>query len=90
MTRRMMVISFAPVVALLGAGPTDDELFDQVRRRLASDPVVKGGQLEVIVKDGVVTIRGQVDTEKQRTQAEKAAKKVKGVKQVINELKVRT
>ena len=73
---------------MLAAGPTDDELYDQVRRRLASDPNVKGGELEVVVKEGVVTIRGTVHTEKQKSQAEKVTKKVKGVKQVVNELKV--
>jgi osmotically-inducible protein OsmY len=84
----MVVLSLAPVVAMLAAGPTDDELYDQVRRRLASDPNVKGGDLEVLVKDAVVTIRGTVHTDKQKSQAEKITRKVKGVKQVVNELKV--
>ena len=88
MTRRLFAITLLPTAALLAAGPTDDELYDQVRRRLASDPNVKGGDLQVAVKDGVVTIRGEVESDKQKVQAEKVAKKVKGVKQVVNELKV--
>jgi osmotically-inducible protein OsmY len=43
---------------------SDDRISDQVRMRLATDPDVKGGALDVTVKDGVVTIRGRVDTEK--------------------------
>jgi osmotically-inducible protein OsmY len=67
---------------------SDDRISDQVRMKLATDPDVKGGALDVTVKDGVVTIRGRVDTEKGRSKAEKLSKKVKGVKQVDNELVV--
>jgi osmotically-inducible protein OsmY len=40
------------------------------------------------VKDGVVTIKGRVDTEKGKNRASKLARKVKGVKQVENDLVV--
>ena len=66
----------------------DDRIFDQVRMRLATDADVKGGALDVTVKDGVVTIKGRVDTEKGKTKATKLAKKIKGVKEVDNELVV--
>jgi hyperosmotically inducible periplasmic protein len=66
----------------------DDVLFDKVRVKLASDAVVKGGNLTVIVKDGVVTLRGKVEKEKQKVRAEHLARKVSGVKNVVNELKV--
>ncbi|HEX3681072.1 MAG TPA: BON domain-containing protein [Bryobacteraceae bacterium] len=68
--------------------PPDDRIFDQVRMRLATDPDVKGGALDVTVKDGVVTIKGRVDSEKGRERATKLTKKVKGVKDVDNELVV--
>jgi osmotically-inducible protein OsmY len=66
----------------------DDRIFDQVRMRLATDPDVKGGNFDVTVKDGVVTIKGRVDTEKGKNRASKLARKVKGVKQVENDLVV--
>ena len=66
----------------------DDRIFDQVRMRLATDADVKGGAFDVTVKDGVVTIKGRVDTDKGKTKATKLAKKVKGVKEVDNELDV--
>lgn len=79
----------AAAPALLGAqAPDDDIIFDQVRQRLTSDPQVKGHQLEVEVNEGVVTLKGVVASEKLRGRAEKLAKKVKGVKQVINQLRV--
>lgn len=67
---------------------SDDRIVDQVRIRLTGDQDVKGGADEVDVKDGVVTIRGRVDTERGKAKATKLAKKVKGVKSVENELVV--
>ncbi len=68
--------------------PSDDYLYDVVRRRLTSDPVVKGGRLEVEVSKGVVTLRGKVDLQKQKDRAVKLVKKVKGVRGVENHLEV--
>ena len=88
------LVSFLVILALASAAWaaekhfSDDELFDLVRRRLANDQVVKGGALEVEVKDGNVTLRGKVETSEQKAKAEKLAHKVKGVKQVSNELTV--
>jgi osmotically-inducible protein OsmY len=67
---------------------SDNRISDQVRMRLATDADVKGGALDVTVKDGVVTLKGRVDTDKGKTKATKLAKKVKGVKDVDNELSV--
>ena len=69
---------------------TDDTITDQVRIKLASDPIVKGGALQVEVKQGVVTLSGAVEQDKQKEKAEKIAKKVKGVKQVVNNLEIKT
>jgi osmotically-inducible protein OsmY len=41
---------------------SDDRISDQVRMRLATDPVLKGGAINVSVRNGVVTISGRVDT----------------------------
>ncbi|HTT62971.1 MAG TPA: BON domain-containing protein [Bryobacteraceae bacterium] len=67
---------------------SDDQIYDLVRRKLADDQVVKGGALEVEVKDGVVTLKGKVEYEQQKNKAEKLARKVSGVKQVVNQLVV--
>lgn len=69
--------------------PSDDEIYDQVRRKLANDPDVKGGALGVEVKEGVVTLTGAVEKEKAREKAERLTKKVKGVKSVVNQLVVK-
>ncbi len=68
---------------------TDDTITDQVRLKLTSDPDVKGGALGVDVKQGVVTLTGAVEQRKQRDKAEKLARKVKGVKSVVNKLEIK-
>ena len=68
---------------------TDDSIRDQVMMHLAGDAEVKGGGIGVEVKDGVVTLTGKVDTDKAVRKAERLAKKVKGVKSVVNNLTLR-
>jgi hyperosmotically inducible protein len=70
------------------SAPGDDQIQDQIRMKLAVDADVKGGDLDVSVKNGDVVIKGKVDTERARHKAESLAKKVKGVKSVDNELTV--
>jgi len=65
---------------------SDDALHDMVIRKLANDADVKGGGLQVDVKDGVVTLHGKLETEKQIQKAERITKKITGVKKVINEI----
>ncbi len=77
-----------PIFAQTPNRSADDLLYDKVRQRLAADRDVKGGAIDVDVKDGVVTLRGKVREAKQKTKAEHVAKKVKGVKQVVNQLEI--
>jgi osmotically-inducible protein OsmY len=65
---------------------TDDTITDQVLVKLANDPDVGGMKFEVSVHEGAVTLKGKVRTDKQKSKAEKLAKKVKGVTSVNNRL----
>lgn len=67
---------------------SDDAIVDQVRVKLANDADVGGLNITVDVHQGGVTLKGKVRTDKQRTKAEKVAKKVKGVTSVNNQLVV--
>ena len=67
---------------------SDDEIYNNVKIRLAGDRDVKGGGIDVVVQHGVVTLKGKVDTDGAKSRAEKLTKKVKGVKQVVNQLQV--
>ena len=68
---------------------SDDMIYDNVRIKLASDTIVKGGALNVDVKQGVVTLGGMVENNRQKDRAAKLTKSVKGVKQVINNLNLK-
>jgi len=93
MRRSTFLFAFLPLAAALPAlarqSSEDDRIYDQVRLRLVRDPDVKGGAMDVEVKDGVVTIKGTVKKESARHKVEKLAKKVKGVKSVINKVEVK-
>lgn len=89
---------FTPLLLLLAtlgwggvaaaSSPDDDAIYDRVRQRLYNDPDVKGYNIDIQVKNGVVTLAGTVTSEKVRNKAERLTRKVSGVKQVINKLQV--
>ena len=83
----LTTLALPMLIAQTKAG-SDDRISDDVRQRLASNPDVRGAALDVTVKDGVVTIQGRVHTEKGRKKATEITKKVKGVVNVDNQLKL--
>jgi osmotically-inducible protein OsmY len=85
----LAVVLFQTVAIAQKAPITDDTITDQVRLKLTSDYDVKGGALEVAVKNGVVTLAGAVELPKQREKAEKLTRKIKGVKDVVNKIEVK-
>jgi hyperosmotically inducible periplasmic protein len=87
-----VILALCLVAALCVAADkpiTDDYIIDQVRIKLAGDQDVKGGAIQVDCKQGVVTLKGAVDSEAARGKAARLAKKVKGVKDVVNNLVVK-
>jgi osmotically-inducible protein OsmY len=84
----LLLVLFLLVPLLPAQGKDDGRIHDEVLAKLANDTDVRGGGFEVIVKNGAVTLRGQVHTEKAKEKAEKLAKKVKGVVSVDNQLKL--
>ncbi|HWF07520.1 MAG TPA: BON domain-containing protein [Bryobacteraceae bacterium] len=91
---KRLLLPFVFLLTLAGATfaaskpVTDDFLIDTIRQKLAADQVVKGGAINVDVKNGVVTLSGTVEEDKQKNKAEKIAKKVNGVKSVTNDIKI--
>lgn len=88
----LLLVCLLLVAVCLAKDPpvvNDDTITDQVRIKLADDPVVKGGALAVDVKQGVVTLSGAVELDKQKEKAGKVASKVKGVKQVVNNIEIK-
>jgi osmotically-inducible protein OsmY len=84
----LVTLAMPMLVAQEKSAVSDDAISDNVRQRLASDADVRGAALDVTVKEGVVTIKGRVHTEKGRKKATELSKKVKGVVNVDNQLKL--
>jgi osmotically-inducible protein OsmY len=84
----LVALALPMLIAQQKSAVSDDTISDNVRQRLASDADVRGAALDVTVKDGVVTIKGRVHTEKGRKKATELSKKVKGVVSVDNQLKL--
>jgi osmotically-inducible protein OsmY len=67
---------------------TDLDLQQDVVDELAFEPSVDASQIGVAAKDGVVTLTGRVDSYAEKIAAERAAKRVVGVKGLAVELEI--
>ena len=67
----------------------DARVRDAVLRQLHRNAAVDHSAIDVTVNDGVVTLAGVVDSDAGRRAAERAAKRVRGVWAVVNDLTVR-
>jgi hyperosmotically inducible protein len=74
----------------MGEYTDDTMLLGKVKSALGSDKTTEAGEINVEVNKGIVQLNGFVDTTKEKAQAETVAKGVKGVKQVENNLIVKT
>ena len=69
-------------------GMSDSWMTSKTKIALFSDDRVKGRQVHVETKDGVVYLRGKVDSSEAKAAATDVAKGIDGVKNVKNELQV--
>lgn len=67
---------------------TDIEIQKDVIAQLNWEPILNASEIGVAVKEGVVTLSGIVDTYTKKMIAEKAAKKISGVKAVALDIQV--
>jgi len=69
-------------------GVSDSWVTSKTKIALFADDRVKGRQVHVETKDGVVMLRGKVDSAEAKSAALEIAKGIEGVKNVKNELQV--
>jgi len=68
---------------------SDEQIQRDVLAELKWDARVQPNEIGVAVKDGIVTLIGWVDSYTKRWAAEEAARRVRGVKAVANDIEVR-
>jgi|tagenome__1003787_1003787.scaffolds.fasta_scaffold20512694_1 osmotically-inducible protein OsmY len=68
---------------------TDEQILHDVQDELKWDARLQPNEIGIIVKDGVVTLTGWVDSFVKKWAAERAAMRVAGVRAVANDVKVR-
>jgi osmotically-inducible protein OsmY len=68
---------------------TDEDIQRDVLEELTWDIRVRPNEIGVVVKDGIVTLTGWVDSYLNKTAAEEDAQRVSGVKAVANDIEVR-
>jgi len=67
---------------------SDAQIQHDVMEELNWEPVININEIGVAVKNGVVTLNGMVDTYSKKIAAERAAKRVSGVKAVAQDIEV--
>jgi osmotically-inducible protein OsmY len=71
------------------AWQTDDQLHDAIKRQLGWEPDIHAESIAVLVTDGIVTMTGFANSYSDKFAAEQAAKRVRGVKAVANDIHVK-
>jgi len=68
---------------------TDNDIQKEVIAALKGEPSLRDDDIALGVRDGVVTLAGFVDSYADKWRAERTVSKLKGVKAVVNDLKVK-
>ncbi len=75
--------------ATVTAARSDTAIRDDVQFELKYDPKITSSDIGVAVKDGVVTLTGYVSSYWEKDEAEKAAKRVYGVRAIANDVQIK-
>ena len=67
---------------------SDIQIQKDVMEELKWQPFLNASEIGVAVKNGIVTLSGQIDTYSKKLSAEKAAKKVAGVKAIAEDIQI--
>lgn len=68
---------------------TDSELRREVEEELEWEPSVDERSIGVAVRDGIVTLTGEVGSFAEKWNAERAVERVEGVRGIVNDVEVR-
>ena len=82
LTKIFLAVFLSASVLFFSCAPKDSEVQAKITQKFAATPELAGAS--ATVDKGVATITGELADEAARTEAENAAKDVKGVKSVVN------
>jgi hypothetical protein len=88
--KSLIVASSLAVALAMGcaSGPSDAQLTTNLKAQMFSDPQTKSANLQVAVKDGVVTLSGAVPSDAARYEAYKIASNTPGVRKIDDQMTV--
>jgi len=75
------------ITSLVGCKPSDENITTAVKAALSSNPSLS--PVTANVKDGIVTLTGEVETDELKSVAESSLAGLKGVKSITNSLTVK-
>jgi outer membrane biosynthesis protein TonB len=81
----LATLAFAVSCSKFGR-PSDDVISNDIKARMFSDPTLKSANINVAVKDGVVTLSGEAADDAVRLAAEKLASDTKGAAKVNDQI----
>ncbi|HXC48630.1 MAG TPA: BON domain-containing protein [Candidatus Sulfotelmatobacter sp.] len=91
MLRRLFVlstVSFFLLFSLACNKPSDDDVATSIKAKLYSEPLLKSASVDVVAKDGIVTLSGQVPDDAARLAAQHIAAITPGVKTVVDQTRM--
>jgi hyperosmotically inducible protein len=78
----------ATAINRAGEALGDAGLTAKIKSKMALDDTIRAGAIDVDTRDGVVTLRGRVDSESARARALALARETRGVARVVDQLRV--
>jgi osmotically-inducible protein OsmY len=95
LNRTLALIAAAALLGLAGCASTggnnfiDDAMVTaRVKKAIYNEPALKVTDISVTTEESVVSLSGTVKTRAERTRASEVVRRVEGVKQVRNQLKI--
>ena len=82
LTKTFLAVFLSASILFFSCSPKDSDVQSKITEKFAATPELSGAT--ATVDKGVATLSGELKDEAARTEAENAAKDVKGVKSVVN------
>lgn len=78
-----------------GKGPkgyrrTDEKILEQINEALTHHPGVDASEIEVSIKNAVVTLSGTIESRQMKQMAEECVEEISGVNEIKNDLRIDT